>query len=69
VTPEELKAWRKTYGISQDELATLLEVHVMSVSKWERGEHEIPGFLHLALDTLARDRRKRPRRTTPSGTG
>jgi DNA-binding transcriptional regulator YiaG len=66
VTPEELHAWRKLYGMSQDELAEALEVHRLTVSKWERGEHEIPGFLHLALDTLARTRRKRPRRTTAS---
>lgn len=52
MTPTELRAWRKQAGLSQAGLASLLGVDVMTVSRWERGEREIPPFLHLALRAL-----------------
>lgn len=49
----ELKAWRKKNGYSQSQLAQVLGVDVMTVSRWERGAREIPSFLHLALKYMA----------------
>jgi transcriptional regulator with XRE-family HTH domain len=34
-----LKTWRLKHGLTQPEAAVLLGVDVMSVSRWERGEH------------------------------
>ena len=34
---EDLKAWRKTWGVSQVELASILSVRRQAVSRWERG--------------------------------
>ena len=34
---ERLKELRKFHGLSQGELALLLRVHPMTISKWERG--------------------------------
>jgi len=50
----ELKAFRQEFGITQVELARLLGVDVMTLSRWERGEHPWPAFLPLALNDLRR---------------
>lgn len=60
MTPVELKNWRDQQGLSQESLADLLGVHWMTVSRWELGKREIPPFLHLALETIDRRRRRRP---------
>ena len=52
VTPTALQAWRKQAGLSQSGLAELLGVDTMTISRWERGQREIPSFLHLALAFL-----------------
>jgi len=52
MTKEELKEWRQTNGWSQGQLARALDVIPISVSRWERGERQIPSFLHLALAYL-----------------
>jgi transcriptional regulator with XRE-family HTH domain len=52
VKPDELKRWRQRIGCSQAQLARVLGVDVMTVSRWERGVREIPSFLHLALGYL-----------------
>ena len=52
MTPEDLKEWREANGYSQSRLAEALLVHIMTVSRWERGAREIPSFLHLALTSL-----------------
>lgn len=55
VTPDELKAWREKHRYTQVMLANALNVHPMTVSKWETGVNkEIPPFLPLALETLER---------------
>jgi transcriptional regulator with XRE-family HTH domain len=50
--PRDLIKWREANGYSQSDLAEALSVHVMTVSRWERGVREIPPFLHLALKYL-----------------
>jgi len=50
--PKDLKKWREANGYSQSGLAEALSVHIMTVSRWERGVREIPPFLHLALKFL-----------------
>lgn len=52
MTPDSLKKWRKRNGYTQSQLAKLLGVIPLSVSRWELGVREIPSFLHLALECL-----------------
>lgn len=52
MTPEELKQWREANRYSQNKLAEALSVHIMTISRWERGAREIPPFLKLALGYL-----------------
>jgi transcriptional regulator with XRE-family HTH domain len=52
VTFEELKRRRVALGLSQAELAALLRVDVMTVSRWERGQHRIPEAVALAVQHL-----------------
>ena len=50
--PNELKRWRQRNRYTQSQLAEVLGVIPISVSRWERGEREPPSFLHLALSYL-----------------
>jgi repressor LexA len=50
--PTEFKEIRKHLGLTQDELAALLDVHRLSVIRWEAGVHRIPMILKLALTAL-----------------
>jgi transcriptional regulator with XRE-family HTH domain len=59
----ELRKWRPKNGYSQAQLAKVLGVDVMTVSRWERGVREIPSFLHLALAYLEREGKE----TQPTG--
>jgi len=52
VTPLELKTWREQNGYSQMQLAEVLGVTNVCVSRWENGAREIPSFLHLALECM-----------------
>jgi len=50
--PDELTSWRKERGLTQIELANMLGVTNVCVSRWESGVRSIPAFLHLALKCL-----------------
>jgi len=52
MTSKELKQWRKKNGYTQRQLAKVLGVIPLTVSRWERGVREIPSFLHLTLECL-----------------
>jgi len=56
--PKELKAWREKNDYSQSELAKVLGVDVMAVSRWERGVYSIPPYLHLALWALVKQAKR-----------
>lgn len=42
-------AWRKAHGLTQQRLADLLEVHKLTVSRWETGQVPVPRTVELAL--------------------
>jgi predicted transcriptional regulator len=52
MTGQELKEWRRKWGLSQGELGRLLRVAGFSISRWETGSRAIPSFLQLALEAL-----------------
>lgn len=52
MTPSQLIAWRNKNGYSQAQLAEVLAVDVMTISRWERDVRRIPPFLHLALECV-----------------
>ena len=49
---QDLKQWREKTGYSQGQLARILGVDVMTVSRWERGVMHIPSYLKWALAYL-----------------
>jgi transcriptional regulator with XRE-family HTH domain len=55
VTPSDLKHWRSDNALSQSQLAEALGVHIITISKWERGVRKIPPFLYLALKYLEQE--------------
>ena len=52
MTSEELKKWRTENGYLQAELAGILGVAMMTISRWETETRSIPSFLHLALKSI-----------------
>jgi transcriptional regulator with XRE-family HTH domain len=54
MTKKELQAWRKKNGYSQSQLAKVLGVTTLTISRWERGERGIPSFLALTLECVER---------------
>jgi transcriptional regulator with XRE-family HTH domain len=52
MTAKELKAWRESKGFSQKELASILGVTIVCISRWENKARKIPSFLNLALECL-----------------
>ena len=56
--PEDLRRRREALGLSQEQLARVLQVSAMTVSRWERGVNPIPPLLPLALEALEARRRK-----------
>ncbi len=60
--PKELQKWRKETGYSQSQLAEVLGVATMTVSRWETGARAIPSFLHLALESVARNSKTKRRK-------
>lgn len=52
MTPDELRHWRSAAKLSQPGLARLLGVQPLTISRWENSTHEIPPYLHLALEAL-----------------
>jgi DNA-binding transcriptional regulator YiaG len=57
MTPKELKARRERLDLSQTELAKKLKVHLMTVSRWERGVVEIPHMVEAALREIEKESR------------
>jgi len=55
-TPEGVRAWRKERGLSQIDLAELLEVVPLTVLRWENGQVGIPRTVELALLYLSEAR-------------
>ena len=52
VTSDDLIKWRHNHEYSQSQLARALGVTTITISRWERGEREIPPYLHLALKSI-----------------
>lgn len=50
--PDELTAWRKSYGFTQTELGEILRVKKTTVYRWEKNMRIIPSFLHLTLEFI-----------------
>jgi predicted transcriptional regulator len=48
----ELKLWRKRWGITQVELAEMLGTYQVTIARWETGARKIPFLLPLALEAL-----------------
>ena len=45
MSPTELRAWRKSTGLTQQTLAEIAGVSLRTVTRWESGEVPIPRLL------------------------
>jgi len=57
----QLKQRRRELRLTQSELAALLHVDPMTVSRWERGRHTVKEAVALALRSLRPKKSKRTR--------
>lgn len=68
--PYELANLRLRLGKSQADIARLLGVHVLTVTKWETGVHRVPRSAVLVLQRMDEDRRReREAAAAAPGTG
>lgn len=75
MTPDEFRHWMTRLSLTQVQIAERLETTQPTVSKWLRGQHEIPGHLRLALERLEQilieerrpKKRRRPGQPGPGG--
>lgn len=51
-TPDDLRAWRKARGLTQEQLARRLGVSRLAVQSWEGARRPIPPMLRPALNGL-----------------
>lgn len=56
---DELKERRKALGLNQTELAELMKVDIMTISRYETDKREIPHVFELALRTIEREHGKK----------
>jgi transcriptional regulator with XRE-family HTH domain len=56
---EELKQRREALGLTQEQLAEILGVDIVTISRWERGVRAIPPHLPLALESIERQHKDR----------
>jgi len=52
MTGSDLKLWRKSWGVTQVELAKMLGTYQVTIARWEIGTRKIPLLLPLALEAL-----------------
>jgi transcriptional regulator with XRE-family HTH domain len=64
MTGAKLRERRLALGLTQQGLASKLQVSRNTVARWEREEMAIPGFLHLALKTIECEAAKAARAPT-----
>lgn len=60
MSPDNLKAWRKTLGLTQEEAAEKFGVSRATVIAWESGAREIPTMIDLVCSAAGRAWKQRP---------
>ena len=58
MTGKDLKDFRESLSLTQEDLSKLLGVALNTVSRWELETRPIPSYLHLALETIKRNLEK-----------
>lgn len=59
VTKEEMRAKREAWGMTQPEFAKALGVAQPQVSRWEKGERDIPLYIAKLIYCMDREREAR----------
>lgn len=53
--PDDLRAWRERFDLSQAKVAELLPCQLRTWQRWEAGENDPPAYLLRALRDLERE--------------
>jgi len=56
MTADEFRKLRRSLGLTQAELAAILQVTTNTVARWEQGVHAVSPLARLALSHLALER-------------
>jgi DNA-binding XRE family transcriptional regulator len=60
MSPDSLKAWRASLGLSQRAAAKALGCSRTSIMVWEKGSRRIPHYIALAAAALRRKLKAQP---------
>jgi len=55
MTPDDIKSFRATLGLSRAELARRLPIPYRTLEDWEAGKRTAPKYLRRALNDIARE--------------
>jgi transcriptional regulator with XRE-family HTH domain len=58
----ELRERRLALGLTQARLAEILDVKPNTVARWERGILVVPKYIALAIKTVEREYKKKPKK-------
>ncbi len=53
--PDDIRAWRERFGLTQDRAAELLPCQRRTWQRWEAGENDPPDYLLRSLRDLERE--------------
>jgi DNA-binding XRE family transcriptional regulator len=52
MTGDDIRKWRMKNGYTQGQLAEVLGIAALTISRWERGDRDIPPYLHITLKCI-----------------
>jgi len=55
MTPDDLKQWRTSRGLSQVDAAKLLRTPLGTIRRWEAGANRIPGIVGLTIELINKE--------------
>ena len=50
--PEYFIAWRKRQGLTQQDIATVLDVNISAVKKWETRARKLPSYIGYVMAAI-----------------
>ena len=62
ITPDELRARRKSLGMTQSQFAEAAGVDRVTVARWETGKREIDQLIRFALQVLEGEAAKKQKK-------
>ncbi len=56
----DIAATRRAMGLTKQQMADAMRVHLVTIYRWENGEIDIPHRTMMAIEALAKSKRVKP---------